>query len=88
MIRVQCAHRWPEGTLCASPLTDHVHQPPPCANGAPERHHDFIADLDHLRAYLPELTATLAAIAPVLTRRERIAMRKALLAGDTAQERR
>ena len=79
MIRVQCAHRYPEGTLCANELTAHVHLRPPCPYGAPERHHDLIADRDHLRAYLPELTASLAAIAPVLTRRERIAMRKALL---------
>ena len=79
MIRVQCAHRFPEGTLCANELTAHVHQPLPCVNGTPERHHAFLADRDHLRAYLPELTADLASIAPVLTRRERISMRKALL---------
>ena len=78
MIWVQCGYRYPEGRLCAVELTAHVHQPP-CVNGRSERHHDFIADRDHLRIYLPELTASLAAIAPVLTRRERIAMRKALL---------
>ena len=75
-----CGHRYPETWQCSAPRLDHVHQPLPCVNGNPDRHHDFIADRDQLRRVYPDLLADISAMAPVLTRRERVELRKALLA--------
>ena len=37
----RCGHVMPEGNPCSSGPDEHVHQPTPCENGFPERHHDF-----------------------------------------------
>lgn len=42
-----CAYVLPEGRRCAERPFDHVHQPLPCVNGKPERHHDYMPQPPH-----------------------------------------
>lgn len=42
-----CAHVFPSGNRCWAGPHEHVHTPPPCANGADRRHHKFVPDQSH-----------------------------------------
>ena len=47
MTPIRCAHVFPEGPQCSSDPDDHIHEPLPCANGSPERHHEYEAPKPH-----------------------------------------
>ena len=40
-VDLHCQWRYADGKLCSSELDTHVHDPVPCANGKPERHHTY-----------------------------------------------
>jgi len=42
-----CAYLFPDGHKCYSMRHEHVHTPLPCANGKPERHHEFVPPQPH-----------------------------------------
>ena len=75
----QCGVLFPDGQPCRQQLRDHVHEPPPCEFGNDERHHKYVADRSAIERQWAELLETLTGLAPVLSLRQRVALRKALL---------
>ena len=79
MSRLQCGVSWPDGALCNQWLDSHVHTPLPCEFGNDERHHEFVPARWSIEREWIDLLATLTALAPILSRRQRVTLRKALL---------
>ena len=79
MTALQCDHAWPDDDhRCRQMPLAHVHQPTPCANGQDERHHAFVADQRSAAREYARLLGDLETATPYLSRRKRVALRKAL----------
>lgn len=77
---LQCDYDWPDDDhRCRQMPLAHVHQPTPCVNGQDERHHEFRPEPRAAAREYARLLDELETAAPYLSRRRRVALRKALL---------